>query len=243
MQFKLQRYLSKWTSWGWVLCPLYSGASLHKGQVRGPLSLIQWSLGQVGSGPYTVEPLYKGQALQWSLSTRDKLFSGASLQGTSSSVEPFYKGQALQWSLSTRDRLFSGASLQGTSSLSLSLIQWSLSPQGTRWEWALYSGASLQGTSSLSLSLIQWSGASLQGTSSSVEPLYKGQALQWSLSTRHKLFVFVPYTVEPLSTRDKLGWIFCLREERGLHTHRRVPLCIMCWLWGGLRVQFIINYT
>ena len=39
----------------------------------------------------TLEPLYKGQVVQWSLSTRDKLYSGASLQGTSCTVEPLYK--------------------------------------------------------------------------------------------------------------------------------------------------------
>ena len=40
-----------------------------------------------------VEPLYKGQVVQWNLSTRDKLYSGTSLQGTSCTVEPLYKGQ------------------------------------------------------------------------------------------------------------------------------------------------------
>ena len=41
-----------------------------------------------------MEPLYKGQVVQWNLSTRDKLlYSGTSLQGTSCIVEPLYKGQ------------------------------------------------------------------------------------------------------------------------------------------------------
>ena len=52
-----------------------------------------------------MEPLYKGQVVEWSLSTRDKLYSGASLQGTSCRVEPLYKGQVVEWSLSTRDKL------------------------------------------------------------------------------------------------------------------------------------------
>ena len=47
-----------------------------------------------------MEPLYKGQ---WSISIRDRLDSGASLQGTVWTVEPLYKGQVGQWSLSTRD--------------------------------------------------------------------------------------------------------------------------------------------
>ena len=98
----------------------YSGASLQ-GTSWG--WALQWSLStrdKLGMGP-TVEPLYKGQVGDWS-------YSGASLQGTS-------WGWALQWSLSTRDKLgmgptveplykgqvgdgYSGASLQGTSWLS-----------------------------------------------------------------------------------------------------------------------------
>ena len=84
----IQWSLSPRDKLGWVLCPLYSGASLQGTSCNGmrPLSLIQWSLSQDGDGlfvPYTVEPLYKGQVgvgplslIQWSLSTRDKLGVG-----------------------------------------------------------------------------------------------------------------------------------------------------------------------
>ena len=65
---------------------------LYKGQVESGASLQ-------GTG-WGVEPLYKGQVGEWSLSTRDRLGSEASLQGTGWGVEPLYKGR--------------GASLQGT---------------------------------------------------------------------------------------------------------------------------------
>ena len=106
---------------------------------------------------------------QWSLSTRDKLYNGASLQGTSCTAS--LQGTNCKWSLSTRDKLHSGASLQGTSC----------------------SGASLQGTSSIVEPLykgqvVQWclstrdklySSASLQGTN--CLSTCKGQVVQWSL--------------------------------------------------------------
>ena len=96
------------------------------------------------------EPLYKGQVGEWSLSTRDRLGSGASLQGT-----------GWEWSLSTRDRLGSGASLQGTG--------WGVEPlykgQVGEYEWNLSTRDRLGRR------------ASLQGTSWGVEPLYKGQVI------------------------------------------------------------------
>ena len=100
----IQWSLSPRDKLGWVLCPLYSGASLQG---------TSWGGSFV---PYTVEPLSKEQVgtgplslIQWSLSTRDKLGTGplslisseASLQGTSwgrvlcplYQVKPLYKGQ------------------------------------------------------------------------------------------------------------------------------------------------------
>ena len=63
------------TSWGWVLCPLYSGASLQGTSLwMDPLSLIQWSLS-------TRDKLWMGplSLIQWSLSTRGQVVDGTSV--------------------------------------------------------------------------------------------------------------------------------------------------------------------
>ena len=109
----------------------------------------------------------------------------------------------IQWSLSTRDKLGVGP---------LSLIQWSLSTRDKLGvgplQWSLYKGQ-------------------VGGGSSAVEPLYKGQVGGWVLCSGASLqgtsCAFVPYTVEPLSTRDKVGRVLSVHGASLQGTRSFVP--------------------
>ena len=145
---------------------------------------IQWSIStrdKLGTGPYTVKPLYKGQVGDGSFDpySVEPLYKGQVGDGSfvPYTVEPLYKGQVggcgplslIQWSLSTRDKLGTGP---------LSLIQWNLSTRDK-----LGMGP---------LSLIQWSLSTRDKLG--MGPL---SLIQWSLSSWRQV-LYVPYTVEPL---------------------------------------------